>query len=353
MAQKDTGEDRVILPDAARMRRLRRDGSVPRSRDLQTAATVLAVLIYLMFAGRSILARMEAAFRLVDVSMPGGFAAEAQVVVSAVTRLAVEIVGPIILVALVGGLAGAIFDARGMPLALKTLIPDPGRLSPAEGFKRMFSNPSLSTLGKGVAAILAVFGANVLLFRAYYNDLMWAPSCGTACVARAGAYLLGGSIAIGVAVMIVLVIVDYPLSRWLFALDNRMSVQEDKRARKDEDIDPQVRKIIRQQMREAAQLGAYAGFARANLVLCSGDAAVAIAYVFGETPAPVVSARTMTEADTFSRKAREIGIPVYEEPVLTLDILSGGEIGRAVPQSTFMEIARVLILSGLLPRPKA
>lgn len=335
------------------MRRLRRDGSVPRSRELQTAATFLAVLVYLLFAGRSILARMEASFRLVDVSMPGGFAAEAQVVVSAITRLAVEIVGPVFVVALIGGLVGAIFDARGMPLALKALIPDPGRLSPAEGFKRMFSNPNLSTLGKGVVVIIAVLGANVLLFRSFYNDLMWAPSCGVACVVRAGAHILGGSIAIGVAVMIVLVIVDYPLSRWLFALDNRMSVQEDKRAKKDEDIDPQVRKIIRQQMREAAQLGVYAGFARANLVLTSGDAAVAIAYVFGETPVPIISARTLTEADAFSLKAREIGIPVYEEPVLTLNILAGGEIGRSVPQSTFTEIARVLILSGLLPRPKA
>lgn len=350
MAQKDTGEERNIWPNQRRMNRLRREGQVPLSRDFQTAVTVLAVVGYVLLAWRGMVGRLQGGFLIVDPSMPGGFAAEAQRVLSGLGRLALETLGPIAAVAIIGAVLGALIDGRGLALQFKALAPDFNRLSPAEGLKRLFSLHNLIEIIKGAVVICLVVGGNILLFRAFYNDLMWSPSCGLECTFKMLHVVIGGSIAIGLAVMLLSAMADLPLSRWQFRRENRMSISEFKRDQKDDEGDPEIRRERRRQARQNVDVAGHVGMQRASIVLVSGEAAVALSFVAGETPAPVIAARTRTEAADYIRRATETGLPVTEEPDLVRRLLEGGSVGAYVPNATFNDVARVLILHGIIGR---
>ncbi|HRJ69011.1 MAG TPA: EscU/YscU/HrcU family type III secretion system export apparatus switch protein [Beijerinckiaceae bacterium] len=352
MAPRDTGEERNIWPTQRRLQRLRREGVVPRSRDFQTSISLLAVVVYLVLGWRSISNRLQAAFLIVDPSMPGGFSAEYHRVVSGLFKLATEVFLPIALVGITGALAGAIIDGRGLPVQSKALAPNFQRLSPAEGLKNLFSLRNLLDFGKGVLVALLVLGGNVLLFRTFYNDLMWSPSCGGACVFKVFAYLIGGSILIGLIIVLAIAFIDLPLARWQFLRENKMSVSEYKRELKEEEGDPLIRRARRQQILRASQSSEFIGVHRAQIVLAFGDSAVALTYLAGKTAAPIVAARTRTDGAELVRRGAELHLPIVQEPTLVALILESANVGDFVPNATFDEVARVLVREGIIRPPQ-
>ena len=351
MAQRDTGEERNIWPTQRRLQRLRREGMVPRSRDFQTAISLLAVVAYLLLSWRSISDRLQTAFLIVDPSMPGGFASEYHRVVSGLFRLSSEVFLPIAVIGILGALAGAMIDGRGFPVQTKALAPNFERLSPAEGLKNLFALRNLIDFGKAVLVALLVLGSNVLLFRTFYNDLMWSPSCGGACVFKVFSVVIGGSIVIGLVIVLAIALLDLPLARWQFQRENKMSVSEYKRELKEEEGDPQIRRARRQQIRRVAESSEFVGVHRAQIVLAFGDAAVALTYIAGRTAAPIVAARTRTDGAALVVRGAELHLPIVQEPTLVALILESANVGDFVPNSTFDEVARVLVQAGII-RPQ-
>lgn len=351
MAPRDTGEERNIWPTHRRLQRLRREGVVPRSRDFQTSITLLAVVAYLVFSWRTISSRLQAAFLIVDPSMPGGFPAELSRVVGGIYKLASEVFLPLAAVGILGAIAGAMIDGRGFPIQSKALAPNFQRLSPAEGLKNLFSLRNLLDFGKGVLVALLVLGGNVILFRTFYNDLMWSPSCGGGCVFKVFSYLIGGSILLGLIIVLAIAFIDLPLARWQFMRDNKMSVSEYKRELKEEEGDPMIRRARRQQILRVSQASEFVGVHRAHLVLAFGDSAVALTYVAGRTAAPIVAARTRTDGAELIRRAAELHLPIVQEPTLVALILESANVGDFVPNATFDEVARVLVQAGVIQRP--
>lgn len=349
MAQKQQGsEERNIWPHKRRLDQLRREGNVPLSRDFQTAMTMFAVVVYILLTWRSLVSRWQAGFLIVDPAMPGGFAAEAQRVVSGLSRLALETLGPIAAVAIGGALLGAILDSKGFVVQIKALAPDFTRLSPAEGFSRVFSLRNLIDMVKGLVVISIVVGGNLLLLRAFFNDLLWAPSCGLPCTFKMLTFVIGGSIAIGLVVMLALAFTDLPLSRWQFRRENKMSISEFKRQQKDDEGDPDFRRERRKLAKQSVETAGQVGLHRAMIILTSGDAAVALTYTPGVTQAPVITARTRTDSADFVRRAMEMGLPISDEPDLVPRLVEHGSLGGYVPLATFTDVARVLIIHGII-----
>lgn len=345
---KDTGEERTIWPSPRRLLKLRRDGQVPLSRDFQSSLSMLAVVLYVTVFWRSMIARLQTGLLVVDPAMPGGFAEERARVLNALGKLTVEIVGPVLGMAIFGALLGALLDGRGFPLKVKDMAPDFARLSPTDGLERIFSLRSLLELIKGLLLIVVVIGANVLLFRALYNDLMWSPGCGVECSLRMFMFIIGGSVAIGLVAMLIAAFSDLPVSRWLFRRDNRMSISEFKRDQRDVEGDPEMRRERRKQGRQMVETSGNVGLHRASIVLTGGEAAVALTFVPGQTSAPVIAARTLTERKEFVRRAAEYGLPVTDEPALVLQLTQTGELGGYVPRPAFANVARVLINFGII-----
>ncbi len=349
MAQNDGGEERNLPPTARRLQRLReQEGQVPRSKDFETTLALIAALVYFTFTWREIVDRLKINFLVFDTTMPQGFVAEIARALNAQLDLLNATLVP--LFAIVGGahIVAIILDAKGIPLNFKAITPNFSKLNPVQGVKQLFSLRNLFELLKGIALITTIFFVNFFLFKWFIKDLVLSPSCGDACVVNVMAWLYGSSIGISVILLIIIAMIDIPLSRILFKRDNKMTVSELKREQKEDTGDPQIRAARRQMAREIAETAGYVGLAKANIVIAFGDRAVALVFKQGETAAPIIAARTFDKAADFIKEAALRKMPVVEEPELLVRLLDGGSLGGFIPMTTFNDVARILIQTGVV-----
>jgi type III secretion protein U len=182
----------------------------------------------------------------------------------------------------------------------------------------------------------------------FLNDLVWAPSCGEGCVLNVMIWLYGTSIGISVLLLLVVALIDFPLSRILFNRDNKMTVSELKREQKEDSGSPEIRQARKQMADQIAQTSGYIGLSKVDIVFAFGDRAVGLVFRQGETAAPIIAARTFDKAQDFIKEAALRKLPVVEEPEILLKILDSGTIGSYIPMSTFNDVARVLIQTGIV-----
>jgi type III secretion protein U len=138
MSTNDGGGEKTEQPTPKRLRDARRDGDVPKSRDLTQTVTTLAWTLVLLglsgyFSDR-LGSLLEFSWTQVDLSsahalLDAGVAAAQTLVLLTVVPLA--IVGAC-------GLVAEFLQAGGV-FAPKRLVPQFSRLNPAEGAKRLFS----------------------------------------------------------------------------------------------------------------------------------------------------------------------------------------------------------------------
>src|SRR5688572_28783821 len=131
--------DRTEAPTQKRLEDARKEGRIPRSRELSAAAVMLAAGIVLMVSGDSIGAHLGELMR-------GGLSVSREQAfdVSAMTRAFGELsrgallaIAPVLLVTLVAALAAPL-AIGGWAMSGKPISPDFTRLSPASGLGRMF-----------------------------------------------------------------------------------------------------------------------------------------------------------------------------------------------------------------------
>lgn len=348
MAGKNDGEERNLPPTERRLQRLRQDGQVPRSKDFETTLALIAALIYFIFSWRDIVDQLKASFLVSNATMPQGFLEEAGRALKAQLQLLNDILVPAFAIVMGAHIIAIILDARGLPLNFKAVTPNVSKLNPVQGLKQLFSLKNLFELLKGAITMTIICIVNIFLFQWFLNDLVWSPSCGESCVMTVMIWLYGLSIGISVLLLIIVALVDIPLSRILFKRDNKMTVSELKREQKEDSGDPQIKQARRALAQEIAQTSGYIGLSKADIVLAFGDRAVALVFKQGDTAAPIIAARTFDQASEFIREAALRKLPVVEEPELLLKILDGGAPGSYVPMDTFNDVARVLIQTGVV-----
>lgn len=226
----------------------------------------------------------------------------------------------------------------------KPLQPKFSKISPINGFKRIFSPNSLVELVKSIAKIgLVVYVAYgylqdkwQYLFLLYDMPLLQAIQLIGQLVTD-----LGMRIAM---VYIVLAAVDYIYQRFKFAKDMRMTKQEIKDEYKQQEGDPQIKGKIRQKMQEASRRRMMQSLPQADVVITNPTHyAVAIKYDPEVADAPLVIAKG---EDYLARKIKEIAkennVEIVENKPLARMLYANVEVGQAVPPELYQAVAEVL-----------
>src|SRR5690606_34636925 len=146
MAEESLGQERTERATPRKREKAREEGQVPRSRELNSMALVCAAALGLMAlapwgAGRL----MELTRRLFDLaSRPEAHWIEAIRTAAAESAL---VVAPLLLLTALAGVASSV-AVGGVLLSGKAVSFKASRLSPMNGFKRMFSVRALVELAK-------------------------------------------------------------------------------------------------------------------------------------------------------------------------------------------------------------
>ena len=345
MADQDQAQERSLEPSAKRLEDARREGQVPRSRDLAhllvlgaAAGALFLLAAPLMAAGQRLFAlglHFDAAVVADPTQMSGRLAALA--------ASALLAVAPLLLALLVAAIAAPL-AIGGFIYAPTMAAPKLERIDPLKGIARLFSAPALVELVKVilVSVLLATVGAwyvgaHLQEFASLAHESL------AAGLAHFG-WMLALAFAALVATLAVTSAIDVPFQIFHHRSKLKMTVEEVRKELRETEGDPYLKARIRQQQREMARRRMMAAVPEADVVVTNPThVAVALKYREGRQRAPVVVAKGADEVAAKIRElARAAGVPLLEAPPLARALYRHAELGAEIPAALYAAVAQVL-----------
>lgn len=341
----DSSQDKELPATARRLEQARGDGQVARSRDLVNLIVLgggfLLVSSLLPDAIMKLLDGMRNQLRFDHNTLKREDLISIQVV-DALT-LSAYLYMPLALAVLVMVVVLTFLNGGWAP-SLKPLEPDLNKLNPLTGLGQIFSKDKLFEVLK-LSSLAGVIGSIGWFFlAAYWTDfagLMLQPL--DAALLQLGVWLKHG-VWLLLSAVLVMAVVDVPLSKYLFAQRMRMSHDEVKREHKEVEGNPQMKGRIRARQRDAANRRSIAAVPKADLVVMNPTHyAVALRYDESTMAVPKVIAKG---TDLIALQIRDIAkgnqIPVLQAPMLARALYAHTELDGEIPQALYTAVAQVL-----------
>lgn len=327
-------------PSEKRLRQARREGNVARSRTLSSAVATLfgvsAFLATLPGTASQLLGYTRRTLASSGTPPPADAA-----LLGAVSTVA-ELCLPTLLALLLGAVLGSIVQT-GVVFHPEVLRFKPERLSPSEGFRRLFSGRNLAESVRAflIGAVLLTVAWKIAEGAARRLALLPGAS---SLDALAHAWSLGETTLRRTLLVATLVgVLDLLYQRHAHLKGLRMSRDELKREHKESEGDPH-HKAARKAAHRAALNGTTArGVAKANVVLVNPThVAVALRYEPSEAGAPTIVAKGIGEqAARLRREARNLEVPVVRNVPLARALVRC-DVGQEIPEELYEAVAVIL-----------
>jgi len=325
MAENKDGTEKTEEPTSKRKEESRRDGEVARSKELTTAALLIAsgfaLLIFGQWMGVKALELFAFNFDLTrfDVTSQDAMFTHFG---SSVWRTLWVTLPLLIVLFLVGAFSQIVIG--GWNFTGKALIPKFNKLNPISGIKRIFSKNSLVEFVKSVAKVALVAGVSFVIIWGLRGEFAALGAMPLKSAIAKGSYLIIWSFLAISASLIVVVLIDVP---WQLHQHNE-----------------KLKMTLQEVQMEMAQRRMMSDVPDADVIITNPTHyAVALKYDESGNAAPSVLAKG---SDHLAAKIREIAdhyqIPVLQLPPLTRAIYHSTEIGEEIPQALYMAVAQVL-----------
>ncbi|MDR1692652.1 MAG: flagellar biosynthesis protein FlhB [Oscillospiraceae bacterium] len=250
---------------------------------------------------------------------------------------------PVLAVALLMGVLVNVAQI-GFLFTAETIKPKFSKISPLQGFKRIFSMRSVVELFKAVLKITLV---GVIVYQEFSKHFGSFAMMMYLEPGPAAASIVSMSMGVAVracAVLIGIGLADLLYQWWEYERNLRMSKEEIKQEFKEMEGDPLIRSKRKEKQRQMSMMRMMRAIPQADVVITNPTHyAVAIRYNEKESDAPVVLAKGK---DRIALRIREIAIQhrveiVENKPVAQALYLSC-EIGQKIPAELFAAVAEIL-----------
>lgn len=337
--------DRTEKATPKRRAEARNRGQVPRSMELNTGASLLALFTLLAAFGGA----MFSGFAGIMTTTLAG-AGETQTITPEFAWALILDVGadcirlgaPFGIGGLVVGVIASVVQVRP-GLRLSVLQPRFSAISPKTGIKRLFSLRSLVGIVKDTLKIAIIAAVTWWVLNGRMGTLVGLTGADpetTMAVVADTIMQIGFSVA---AAYIVLAIADLVYERWQFERDLRMGKDEVKREFREADISPEIKAQMKRRQREMAVRRMMAAVPDADVVITNPTHyAVALRYARA-LPAPQVVAKGVDQvAFRIIAAAREHEVEVIQDPPLARSLYAAVEVGQFIPAEAFAAVAEIL-----------
>jgi flagellar biosynthetic protein FlhB len=263
------------------------------------------------------------------------------------------LVMPLVMLSVFALLSGLI--QHGVSFSVEPLLPKLEKVSPAAGFKRLFSTRSLTEFIKGLIKLVLVGSVGFYVLLPEFSKLdqlaLFPPGALMRYVGALSARLMIATLCVVAA----LAALDMLYQRFKHMQGLRMSRQELRDEMKQSDGDPYIKGRLRQLRMERARKRMMANVPEATVIVTNPTHyAVALKYVRDEMDAPVVVAKGQ---DFMALKIREIAtandVPIVENPPLARALYATCEIDQTIRPDHFKAVAEIVgYVMRLKPRTK-
>jgi flagellar biosynthetic protein FlhB len=343
--ERDDDQERTEEPTAKRLQDARERGQVARSRELGTAAVMMAGSAMLLLGGApmaSSLGRLLAGSLTLDRSVLVNPAAMAPAL-GAATVKALLVAMPVLLAVLAAAIVAPL-ALGGFVWSSQALAPNFGRMNPVTGFGRIFGLQGLSELVKALLkfVVVGLIAGSVGLW--LMNDALALGSMPAAAAIARSAYLLALALLLMSSGLIVVAAVDAPFQWWQHHRQLKMTREEIREEMKETDGRPEVKQKIRELQRKYSKRRMMQDVPRADVVVTNPTHyAVALKYDARRMKAPRVLAKGRDLVALEIRRLAEANrVPVFEAPPLARVLYGSTEVGREIPQGLYLAVAQVL-----------
>ena len=344
MAESSNAE-KTEPASAKRLRDARKNGDIPRSREVSTFTVLMTAGASLWMLGGGVINKLSS-------TLERGLSLNRDQIYNPnllIERVAVDIGGvilaclPLAIAIMLVGVASPLLIG-GWNFTAKSFMPNFGKMNPLNGLGNMISTNSLIELLKAVAKALLV-GAVAWYVLMSEKDaviglalepLGTATGHLTSLLVKAFMIMVGSLGAIAV--------LDGPYQKWHYANKLKMTRQEVIQESKESDGNPQIKGKIRQLQREMARKRMMSNVPTADVVVTNPTHfAVALKYADGQKGAPRVVAKGTDEVAARIREiAKENKVALLEAPALARALYKHADIDDEIPEALYSAVAEVL-----------
>ncbi len=342
------GDSKTEKATPKKRRDERKKGNVMMSKDVVAVATLLGSLAMLKIMSGAVPEQADNLFRTcfdyisgtVPADMPGILR---PLLMQCIMTTAI-VAGPFLAVTAVLAVV-ATFAQTKMLVSAESLKPKFNRISPLQGFKRLFSLRSVVEALKGLLKISIL----LYLIYSYFRDVAIGFSRFLDMeISQACSILFDSIITLILRVAIaftVLAAADFLYQWWDYERQLKMSKQEVKEEYKQTEGDPQVKGKIKQIQRQRAQQRMMQQVPGADVVIRNPThVAVALRYKPDSDDAPVVVAKGLDElALRIVAVAEENGVAVVENVPLARSLYADAPLDRMIPMEFYGPVAEILV----------
>lgn len=323
----------------------RKKGKVAKSQDINTVFLLLFIFITLIIFGSSIKNGMTTLYEQTFTEFINWDLTESTVhqIFSGVTIEVAKMLAPVMLIAIVAGLAsnltqiGFLFTAEPLKLDLK-------KIDPIQGAKRIFSIRALVELLKSLFKIVFIGTITFFVIWIYKDDMMML-SFKTA--ENALAFFGRVTVIMGISATIALLflaVFDYAYQRFDYEKNMKMSKQDVKDEYKNIEGDPLIKSKIKEKQKQMASRRMMSEVPDADVVITNPTHyAIAIKYDEEKASAPYVVAKGVDKtAMRIKEIAKENNVTTVENRQLARALYSVIDIGESIPEQFYQAVAEIL-----------
>ncbi|MCF7779173.1 flagellar type III secretion system protein FlhB, partial [Sulfitobacter sp. M220] len=339
MAENSDSTEKTLEPTEKKLKDARKKGDVPSSKETGNMVVVVAMLaiaaLILPYQAPQIVVALSvlldhAPTLLVATGEPGVI--RLGQIMSEFFFMIVWAVLPIFGVLFLGGAIGAVIQGETV-VAAERIKPKLSKLSPFEGFKRLFSANALVEFVKSIVKVLAIGGLAVWFtneaVRRIWTSAGFIPE-------HLPGYLTAAAVKLLIAAAILLVpiaIADILWRRFDWRRKQRMSQKDIQDEHKESEGSPEIRQKRARRRRELSQQRTITAVPLADVILTNPTHySIALKYDPAQDMAPVCIAKG---ADHLARRIREVAsehnIPMIENKPLTRMLYDEIEVDQVIP----------------------
>lgn len=253
------------------------------------------------------------------------------------------VAGPIMLVSIAVGVIASGMQTR-FKISKENLKMKFSRLSPMQGFKRMFSIRSTVEL---VKAMIKISVMAFILYTGYMNIAKHFTKLMYEDVQQATVFILDSIMGIVIQLsfaFIGIAVLDYLYQWWEYERNIKMSKQDIKEEYKQLEGDPQIKGQIRERQRKMSAARMMQQVPTADVIVRNPTHfAVALKYDIDKNRAPIVVAKGQDYmAFRIIEIAKQYDIPMTENKPLARALYSAVEVNREIPPEYYVVLAEIM-----------
>ena len=342
---EDSSAEKTEEATARKLRNARDDGQVARSVELPAAAVTIGAILVMYFIGSAWMTRVATIFAQ-------GFTFDRKTLDNPellVTTFASQMGESFLLIVPILGVTAVLAvlssgATGGYLFSLKSVMPKFSKLSPLQGFARMFGTKAAVELGKAILKFSLVATVLWSLVTTQLDQLMALGQMGLE-PALAHAGIMIGESALWLSLsLLVIALIDAPYQKFAFMKRMRMTKQEIKDEMKDMEGQPEVKAKIRQRQREMANAKMIQKVKDADVVITNPEHfAVALSYDPTGDGAPILLAKGSDFlAQRIREEAEKHGIEIFSAPPLARALYFTTKLDQPIPEALYLAVAQVI-----------